>query len=147
MIILEAVLFMVVSVGAPLLWLMYFSDLSFAKHNAKMEEMNVDHARDMQKLHDMSAHLFASGERDFVITYIVPTRHQPLWVRLFNRIRIYPYTFSYSRDQGDGRVSKYTTTITKSKWFYMQLKNWSETNDRDAAVAAMRHLDWEQDIP
>lgn len=145
MVILEALLVIMVAVIAPLLWV----DVNLIKHNKIMEDLNVKHAQDMQKLHQISGNLF-QGDNRFIITYLVPTPYQPKWARLFNRIRIYPYVFQYGAgaSAGDeGPPSKYTKTISKSKWFYMQLKDWSETEDREAAVDAMKYLQWKREIP
>lgn len=147
MIIVETLTVITVSMILPLVWLMYFSDTSFIKHNERMEKLNIDHARDMRRLHLLSANLFQDDNR-FIITYLVPTPRQPKWARLSNRIRIYPYTFQYAiGDIDEGPPSKYTKTISKNKWFYMQLKNWSETENRESAVNAMEYLQWERDIP
>lgn len=147
MVILEAFLLIMISVIAPLLWVMYFGDMSIMKHDKRMEDLNIKHARDMQELHRISGNLFQDENR-FIITYLVPTPYQPKWVRLFNRIRIYPYDFQYSTGKKNkGPPSRYTKTISKSKWFYMQLKNWAETENRDAAIDAMKYLRWKRDIP
>lgn len=151
MVVLQSLLLIVVSVFAPLIWLMYFGDLSLAKQKEKMEKLSVDHARTMQEIQNSTSRLIPEIENDFIITYLVPAKDQPWWVQLLNKIRIYPYTYTYGFSLTGNvdrlETSKYTKTISKSKWFYMQLKNWTETHDREAAIEAMQHLDWERDIP
>lgn len=145
MITLGILLLIMILMIAPWLWLMYFSDISMTKFNAKMEKLNVKHAQDMHKLQRMTGTLFPDDER-FVITYLTPTKHQPMWAQLSNQIRIYPYIYRYN-NKDDGTPSKYTKTISKNKWFYMQLKNWSETEDSEVALEAMKYLRWKRDIP
>lgn len=128
-----------------LLWVIYLSDISMIKHHIKMEKLDITHIRTMGNLFKQRG----SSVTDlyFQITYIVPTKKQPLWVQLLDRIRIHPYIYEYKIDTIIQRTSRYTKIISKNKWFYLQLKNWSETTDHEAGRDAMKYLCWKKDIP
>ena len=137
---------MILAGVAPAIWLFIFSDINLAKHKARMEKINIDHAQEMMKIQKAAGNLLSSiGDPSFTVTYIMPVENQSWWYNLFGKIKIYPYTFNYGGR--DTRSSEYTKIISKNKWFYLQLKNWSETDDREVALKAMKYLCWKRDIP
>ena len=137
---------MILAGVAPAIWLFIFSDLNLAKHKARMEKINIDHAKEMMKIQKTAGNLLSSiDDPSFTVTYIMPVKNQSWWYNLFGKIKIYPYTFNYGGR--DTQSSEYTKIISKNKWFYLQLKNWSETDDREVALKAMKYLCWKRDIP
>lgn len=127
----------------------FFTELGSisAKHNNDMEENNVEHIRELQKLYRIS--LSYAPIIDIEVRYLVPHEKQMLWTRLSNNIRVRLYTSNYVVKGTDGvdRHSRCSRTISKKAYFYLKMKGWVDTPDKELALRGLAHLKWRKDIP
>lgn len=100
-----------------------------------MEFHNVHHARHMRDYGDAG---------DVAIKYILP-KERNLWEKLTRRVGIFAWKADFF--DSDVRFCKFHVTISTSAYFYMQLKGWTETSDKELAQKAMDYMKWEREIP
>jgi len=118
------------------------------KHDKTMEEINIKHINDLQKLLQTASKSFVPTI-DMEIQYLVQHEKQMWWTSLSNNIRIRLYTFTYivkGEDKVD-RHSQYSTVISKKEYFYLKMKDWVDTSDRELALKGVAYLDWKKDLP
>lgn len=105
------------------------------KADGAMESHNVNHARHMAKF---------GTEADAIIKYIVPKKRN-LWEKLTRRVGVWAWQCNFF--DGEVRLCKFYVLISTSSYFYMQLKGWTETSNKELAHTAMNYLKWEREIP
>lgn len=118
------------------------------KHDNTMEEINIEHIRELQKLFHTSKSANMSMI-DIEVRYLVPHEKQMWWTKLSNNIRIRLYTFNYIMKGTDkvDRHSRYSTIISKKAYFYLKMKDWVDTPDRELALKGLAYLDWKRELP
>jgi hypothetical protein len=84
------------------------------------------------------------NDDDADIRYIVP-KERNLWDKLLRRVGVWAWECNYF--DGDTRQCKFHVSIPTSTYFYMQLKGWTETSDKELAQKAMDYMKWEREIP
>ena len=118
------------------------------KHDKTMEEINIKHIKDLQKLLQTASKSFVPTI-DMEIQYLVQHEKQMWWTGLSNNIRIRLYTFTYivkGEDKVD-RHSQYSTVISKKEYFYLKMKDWVDTPNRELALRGIAHLNWKKELP
>jgi len=105
------------------------------KADRMMEAHNVRHARDIARF---------GTEADAIIQYILP-KERNLWEKLTRRIGVWAWQCNFF--DGDVRLCKFHVSISTSSYFYMQLKGWTETSDKELAQKALDYMKWEREIP
>lgn len=109
------------------------------KHRLAIEGINIKFIHDMKKLHKQSAQYGIPSVNEFDLTYLVPC-----WPGLFNKLRgkrrlcLFVHKYDISKPEVD--QSCQMLDVSKETYFYMQLKGWVETRNRNKAVKAIRHL-------
>lgn len=117
------------------------------RHNKIMEELNITHIKDLQKLlHTSKSSILMI---DIEIQYLTLHEKQMWWTRLSNNIKIRLYSFNYivkGMDNVD-RYSRYSTIISKKEYFYLKMKNWVDTPNRELALKGLAYLNWKKELP
>jgi hypothetical protein len=117
------------------------------RHDKIMEEINIKHIKDLRELLQISRSY--APMIDIEIQYLTPHEKQMWWTRLSNNIRIRLYTFNYVVKGSDNvdRHSRYSTTISKKAYFYLKMRDWMDTPNRELALKGIAHLDWKRELP
>jgi len=105
------------------------------KADRMMESHNINHVRHMKNF---------GADGDTVVTYIMP-KERNLWEKLTRRVGIWAWECDFL--DGDKRTCKFYKPISISAYFYMQLKGWTETSDKELAREAMNYMQWDRKIP
>lgn len=109
------------------------------KHDIAMERIHMRFIKDMQSLHQTISPYNIPGHEPTVVTYLVPC-----WPGVFNKlrgkIRLCLWTHDYNISKLETDKSRQFLVVSKSAFFYMQLKGWIETTERENAVRAIRYL-------
>jgi hypothetical protein len=105
---------------------------------------NADKAMDFHNIHHIRHMLGFGDDTDLVLTYIVP-KERTLWEKLTRRVGIWAWECDFF--DSDMRRCKRYVTVSTSSYFYMKLKGWTETSDKELAQKAMDYMKWEREIP
>jgi len=105
------------------------------KRDRAMEAFSVSHARQMNHF---------GSDADASITYIMP-KERNLWEKLTRRVGVWAWGCDFA--DGDSSQCRFYKPITTSAYFYMQLKGWTETSDKELAQKALDYMKWEREIP
>ena len=109
------------------------------KHNLAIEGININFIKQMKTLHKQTAQYGIPSISEFELTYLVPC-----WPGLINRLRgrhrlcLFVHKYNVTKPEVD--KSCQMLDVSKETYFYMQLKGWIETENRNKAVKAIRHL-------
>lgn len=121
--------------AAAILFMVKLAYENVLKADRMMESHNIHHARHMTTY---------GNELDAVIRYIIP-KERNLWEKLRGRIGVWAWECDFHGN--DIRLCKFYISISTSAYFYMQLKGWTETSDKELAQKAMDYMKWEREIP
>ena len=108
-------------------------------HRFAMENINISFIRDMKEIQKQAATYGINSHTDSDLVYLVPG-----WPGIINKLRgrhrLYLFVHTYDVTKPEVDKSCQLLDISKETYFYMQLKGWIETKDRNKAVKAIRHL-------
>ena len=105
------------------------------KADITMELHNINHIRHMTKF---------GVELEVETMYIIP-KQRNLWEKLTRRVGVWAWQSDFF--DGDKRQCKFYKPISMSAYFYMQLKGWTETPDKEVAQQAMDYMQWDRELP
>lgn len=105
------------------------------KADKSMEFHNVHHVRHMTQW---------GNDDDVSVKYIIP-KERNLWEKLTRRVSVFAWKADFFNSEI--RSCKFHVTISISAYFYMKLKGWTETSDKELAQKAMDYMKWEREIP
>jgi len=109
------------------------------KHRKAIEGININFIKDMKKMQKQALQYGINTLSDFDLVYLVPC-----WPGLFNKLRgrrrlcLFVHAYNISKPEVD--QSCQMLDVSKETYFYMQLKGWIKTRNRNKAVKAIRHL-------
>ena len=109
------------------------------KHDITMERLTINFIDTMKKLHTASAGLGIMNDAPDM-TYFVQC-YPGIYNKLRGKIKLCLFKHEYSITE-NVRVdkSRQFLIVSKEQFFFMQLKGWIGTKDRDKAVRAIRYL-------
>ena len=130
--------------GAAFL-LMVIADLPReVQHKKWQEESNIRFFESVKNLDDITVK--HGGEKTCFVKYIVPAENQSRWNKWIDRISICAFCYTSNAnneyDLERWEYSLYTKSISNSKFFYMKMKGYIETDDILIAREALRYLNW-----
>jgi len=122
--------------AAAILFMVRLAQENTRKADVSMEFHNVQHVQHMAT--------FGNGD-DVDVTYIVP-KERNLWEKLTRHVGVWAWKCHFNQFD-EIRLCKFYVSIPTSTYFYMQLKGWTETPDKELAQKAMDYMKWEREIP
>ena len=109
------------------------------RHNNAMEGMTINFIKTMKQLHTASAG-FGIMEDAPDVTYFVPC-YPGLYNKLLGNVKLCLFIHEYRITETlKVEKSRQFLVVSKEQFFFMQLKGWIGTKDREKAVKAICHL-------
>ena len=109
------------------------------KHRLAIEGININFIKIMKKIQKQAVQFNIPGVSECDLVYLVPC-----WPGLINKLRgrrrlhLFVHTYDVTKPEVDRSCQ--ILDVSKETYFYMQLKGWIKTRNRNKAVKAIRHL-------